>query len=125
MIDNVRSNNKTIMEEHDRAHVELRPWQRFNAHLDMAFPQSLPADIWQAMDNHDTAANKWQDILARFEEGLFPTLSRPISRRSRTQTSLPGPIARPPMPPLSPCQSSRRNSRNSNRIVPLLVGAPL
>jgi hypothetical protein len=67
--DNVRSNNKTIMEEHDCAHVELRLWQRLNAYLDMAFLQSLPADIWQAIDNHDTAAKKWQDILARFEEG--------------------------------------------------------
>jgi hypothetical protein len=66
---NVRSNNKTIIEEHERAHVELRLWQRLNAYLDIAFLQSLPADIWQAIDNHDIAAKKWQDILARFKEG--------------------------------------------------------
>lgn len=62
--DNVRSNNKTIMEEYERAHLELRLWQRLDAYLDMAFLQSLPADIWQAIDNHNTAAKKWQDILA-------------------------------------------------------------
>ena len=56
--DNVRSNNKIIREEYERAHVELRLWQRLDAYLDMAFLQSLPADIWQAIDNHDTAAKK-------------------------------------------------------------------
>jgi hypothetical protein len=67
--DNVRSNNKTIVEEHKCAHVELRLWQRLDAYLDMAFLQSLPTDLWQAIDNHNTAAQKWQDILAGFEEG--------------------------------------------------------
>jgi hypothetical protein len=43
--DNVRSYNKTIMDKHDCMHVELRLWQRLNAYLDMAFLQSLPADI--------------------------------------------------------------------------------
>ncbi|KAH3939962.1 hypothetical protein HBI81_166310 [Parastagonospora nodorum] len=50
-------------------------------------------------------------------ECLFPTLPRPISRRSGIQTSLPGPTAPPPNLPLSPC----RSSRNSNRVVPLLL----
>jgi len=60
--------NKPIIEKASQMAATLKAWKKMAASLDMALLQTLPPDIWQAVQGLDTVHLRWENILRRFEE---------------------------------------------------------
>jgi hypothetical protein len=60
--------NKPIIEKASQMAATLKAWKKLAASLDMALLQTLPPDIWQAVQGLDTVHLRWENILRRFEE---------------------------------------------------------
>jgi hypothetical protein len=60
--------NKPIIEKASQMAATLKAWKKMAASLDMALLQTLPPDIWQAVQGLDTVHLRWENILRLFEE---------------------------------------------------------
>jgi hypothetical protein len=60
--------NKPIIEKANKMAALRRAWKKMDASIDMALLQSLPPDIWQAVQGLDNCHKQWEEILRRFEE---------------------------------------------------------
>ncbi|KAF1945023.1 hypothetical protein EJ02DRAFT_397075 [Clathrospora elynae] len=60
--------NKPIIEKANKMAALRKAWKKMDASIDMALLQSLPPDIWQAVQGLDNCHKRWEEVLRRFEE---------------------------------------------------------
>ena len=66
--ENQEAINKPIIEKANKMAGLRRAWKKIDASIDMALLQSLPPDIWQAVQGLDNCHKRWEETLRRFEE---------------------------------------------------------